>query len=56
LIWGDREAVYFCAKGWTEKSITQVICPSGKSLRGVMNFKNGKAASSGGPFGRVAEA
>jgi hypothetical protein len=40
LIWGEREAEYFCARGWTEKSITQVICPSGASLRvGRLRFK-----------------
>ena len=29
LIWGGREAEYFCAGDSTENSNTQVICPSG---------------------------
>jgi hypothetical protein len=39
LIWGQREAEYFYVEGWTEKSTTKVICPSGKRLRGDMPFK-----------------
>ncbi len=32
LIWGKREAEYFCAKGWTAFRMRRFFCPSGKSL------------------------
>ena len=32
LIWGKREAEYFCAKGWTGFRVQRKFCPSGKSL------------------------
>jgi hypothetical protein len=31
LIWGEREAEYFCAKGWTGFRVQRNFCPSGKS-------------------------
>ena len=32
LIWGKREAEYFCAKGWTGFRTRRFFCPSGKSV------------------------
>jgi hypothetical protein len=32
LIWGKREAEYFCAKGWTGFRMQRIFCPSGKSM------------------------
>src|SRR5882724_11545701 len=32
LIWGKREAEYFCAKGWTGFRARRFFCPSGKSI------------------------
>src|SRR5882724_6999929 len=32
LIWGKREAEYFCARGWTGFRMQRLFCPSGKSL------------------------
>jgi hypothetical protein len=29
LIWGHREAIYFCINGWTGFRKGEVICPSG---------------------------
>jgi hypothetical protein len=32
LIWGKREAEYFCAKGWTGFRARRIFCLSGKSI------------------------
>jgi hypothetical protein len=33
----DREAIYFCAEGWTAICAEAVICPSGKVSRAGMD-------------------
>src|SRR5882724_7116210 len=32
LIWGKREAKYFCARGWTGFRVQRNFCLSGKSI------------------------